>query len=315
MLEILIMYAKEGEKMRRFLIAFLILLTLMTPGYVQAQDIVEIERMQIDIWPEFDRPDVLVLYRFTLTDSTSLPAQLTMRIPIASGGPYNLAMRDTDGMLYNLEYVTSENGNWLDVSFTTPTPELQMEYYDPNLERNGNLRSFEYDWPGDYTVHSMTVQVQQPLNASQMLIEPDLGPGHPQQDGLTSYLSLFGEVEAGISFNISISYSKPDDTLSSSFEPVSPIEPITEQTPGRTSFRVILPYALGGLGLVMIAGVAFWYLQSQRVETGDVRKRHKPARQRHKTPTSGNIYCHQCGTRAQPEDDFCRSCGNKLRTD
>jgi hypothetical protein len=300
--------------MRRILIAFLILFTLMTPGYVQAQDIVEIERMQIDIWPEFDRPDALILYRFTLTDSTSLPAQLTMRIPLASGGPYNLAMQDTDGMLYNLEYVTSENEDWLNVSFTTPSPNVQFEYYDPNLERDGNVRSFDYIWPGDYTVHSMTVQVQQPLNASQMQIEPDLGPGQLKQDGLTYYMSLFGEVEAGISFDISLSYNKPDDTLSSSFDPVEPMEPITEQTPGRTSFRVILPYVLGGLGLVMIAGVAFWYLQSQRVETKQFRKRHKPARHRHKTSTSRNVYCHQCGTRAQQEDAFCRSCGNELRS-
>ncbi|MCJ7624523.1 MAG: zinc ribbon domain-containing protein [Anaerolineaceae bacterium] len=301
--------------MQRLLIAFLILFALMTPGYVQAQDIVEIERMQIDIWPEFDRPDALILYRFTLTDSTSLPAKLIMRIPVSSGDPYNLAMRDTDGMLYILEYSTSENGDWLDISFSTPTPEVQLEYYDPNLEFNGDHRSFEYIWPGDYTVHSMTVQVQQPLNASEMLIEPDFGAGQLQQDGLMYYQSLFGEVEAGITFDISLDYNKPDDTLSSSFDTVSPMEPITEQTSGRTSFKVILPYALGGLGLVMIAGVAFWYLQSQRVETKYIHKRAKPeAHQRHKTQTPGNVYCHQCGTRAQPDDDFCRSCGTKLRT-
>ncbi len=30
--------------------------------------------------------------------------------------------------------------------------EVQIEYYDPGLQKNADQRHFEYTWPGDYAV-------------------------------------------------------------------------------------------------------------------------------------------------------------------
>jgi hypothetical protein len=290
----------------------ILILFLLLPAAVQAQAVIEIDTMQIDLWPEFDRSEVLVIYRFSLSDTTSLPAELTMRIPASSGGPYNLAFRDLNEngeiSLFNLEYTTSQQDDWILVSFTAPTADLQFEYYDPGLQKNGDQRSFDFVWPADYTVRSMGVQIQQPINATQMQIEPDMGAGQLLQDGLTYYTGLFGEIESGEEFVVQLTYEKPDDTLSQSFEPVFP----AETTADKTTFNNIWPWILGGLGVLMVLGVVIWYLVPQRKQPASARKRHVPVAPKNEKG-SGNVFCTSCGTRAQPGDLFCRSCGTKLR--
>jgi hypothetical protein len=301
--------------MRRILVILFLAFPFFTSFSVQAQAPIEIERLQVDIWPEYDRPDVLVIYRVELSSTTALPTAVTLRIPADAGSPYNVAFKDTDGMLYNLEYTTSQENDWLLVSVQAPTTELQFEYYDPGITRDGNLRQYEYTWPGDYLVHSLAVEVQQPINATDMQINPDMGVGQVLQDGLTYYDKLFAEIDAGTSFNLHIQYTKADDVLSGSLQSVSPAEVVTQQTSRSTSFQSVLPWILGGLGLIMIAGVVIWYMLPQRRAANVIRKRHPLG-----SPITGiknepgeALFCHQCGQRAQPGDIFCRSCGTKLR--
>ena len=52
---------------------------------VGAQNDITFAGLEIDLWPEYDRPDMLVIYRITLDNSVKLPAQLTLRIPAAVG--------------------------------------------------------------------------------------------------------------------------------------------------------------------------------------------------------------------------------------
>ena len=299
--------------MKRAGLIFITLIMLLIPTGAQAQDLVEIDSMQIDIWPEYDQPDVLVIYRFVLSGTTSLPAQLSMRIPAASGGPFNVAIKDTDGLLYTVDYTAEQQGDWIAVNFSAPTAEVQLEYYDPNLTRSGSKRAFTYTWPADYTVHSMSIQIQQPVNASQMQIDPAVGTGQVLQDGLMYFTGMFGEIQAGERFDLNLSYEKPDDVLSAGFEPVSPVAPIDDQAEKSTSFKSVLPWVLGGVGLLLVLGVVVWYLLPQRKQEPVKRKRHTPASRKPAQP-GGTNFCHNCGHPAQSGDKFCRSCGARLRT-
>jgi len=306
----------------RFFIGFLILFCLLGPVTTAgAASNVTIARLQVDIWPEFDRPNVLVIYHITLSPNTSLPATLTLHIPGQTGGPYNLAMKDADGLLYNLEYKTPvvENG-LLAITFTTPTPEIQLEYYDPALKRQGNGRSFEYRWSGDYTVQSFIAVVQQPTNATNMQFQPNMGLSNKAADGFNYFTKVVGVVDETSSVFIRLTYDKPDNSLSSTSQPVQPVQPVTPKTSGRISFMDALPWALGSLGLVLIGAASMWYWQSlkKRREPGDYRRdRHKPAQSPRPAGTAASsrtvIYCHQCGRMANPGDVFCRACGARLR--
>lgn len=297
--------------MRRWLAVLLSLLCLFFPAAARAQDAIRIDRWQVDIWPEYDRAGVLVINRITLAPETPIPAELTLRIPLAAGSPFTLAMQDVDGMLYNLDYTSRIAGEWAIISFTTPSLQVQLEYYDPGLEMNGMQRFFTYTWPGDYPVSSMTVQVQRPIATTEMYIYPSLGSGRTGWDGLTYYTAVIGSMAAGLPFDIEITYTKTDDTLSSSLRPVQPSEPITLQTAGRIAPVTAVPWALAFLGLLLVGGAGVWYWRSGRAAV----RRFAPLRPRlpKNPPVPLAAYCHQCGKRAQPGDIFCRACGAKLR--
>ena len=209
------------------------------------------------------------------------------------------------------------DGEWGEISFSTPRPEIQLEYYDPALvKKDGAKRSYSFLWPGTYSAKSLILQVQQPVGASSMQIDPALGDPSPGEGGLMYYGAEMGSIEAGKSFNLQLSYTKPDDQLSVQAEQVAPAAPINANTPGRATLGSVWWWVLGVVGALLIGVGVWWYWRSGRSEEGtSSRRRHAPAQARAtgvETPVDA-IFCHQCGKRASPGDVFCRSCGTRLR--
>jgi hypothetical protein len=301
----------------QWLIVLLLMAALVLSKPVHSQSGIQVDRMQINIWPEYDRRSILVIYRLSLAQQTSLPAELTISIPSSAQVPFNVAFEDVDGLLYNLDYTLTQNGRWVDVTFTTPSPGVQLEFYDPEYQRDGDQRQYEYTWPGNVSVRALSVMVQQPVNAVSMTIRPDIGRGRTGPDGLIIYTAMIGEVEAGRTFSYKIAYEKPDDELVTPPMTVQPVEPINAQTAGRTTMMEVIPWVLGSLGVLLIAVGAFWYWRAGREIPEPPRKRHVSGRTKEEPlPVSEEqVYCHQCGKRAGPNDAYCRTCGTQLQID
>ena len=287
-------------------------LFLLLPARVSAEA-VSIETMQIDIWPEYDQPEVLVIFHFTLANTVTLPTELTVRIPASSGGPFNLAYvnvnTEGESELYNLDYDTQQSGDWMDVTFSAPTSSIQLEYYDPGLQRSGDQRNFEFIWPASYSVESLAVQVLQPANAVDVRLDPPMEGGGVYQDGRTYHHAMLGAVEAGQQVKLAVKYSKPDDSLSEGYDAVFATEDQTTLLP--SSSQNPWAWVLAAVGAVLVTVAVVWYLLPNRLS---------PFQRGSKTPASEkaltrrtNVYCHNCGTVSSPEDVFCRMCGTKLR--
>ena len=68
--------------MRKFLVLLcLAILVLFPPLKAQAQEPVRFSEVEVSLWPEYDRPTVLVIYRITLSADTTLPVNLSVQIP------------------------------------------------------------------------------------------------------------------------------------------------------------------------------------------------------------------------------------------
>lgn len=304
--------------LRWSLLMILLVSLLLAPVVVQAQNSPAFDTVQVAIWPEYDRPDVLVIYYVSLSASVELPAEVSFLIPEAAKTPHAVAMKDVDGTLVTLDYTTATEGEWVRIRFTTPTPDIQLEYYDPRLTREANTRSFTYQWPGNAPVNSMAVQVQQPLTATEMQFNRSLGSPTQHSDGLTYYQTNIGSVPQGTQFGFTLTYQKDDDLLTASQQEVQPAAPVDSQTQGRLIFTERLPFIISGvLGLLLILGGLTWFWQSgRRKPTAPGRARHSANRRGETQEVENNtssVYCSQCGKRAAPGDLFCRVCGTKLR--
>lgn len=304
--------------MRKIFVFSSIAFMLFSHIGARSQAMTRFSTAEVDLWPEFDRPTMLVIYKVLISPQTPLPVKIQLRIPSAAGPPNAVAGRQPGGSLFNIPYEQQSAGEWSLVSFTATTPEFQLEYYDPSLTKEGARRHFEYSWPGDYAVDEFTIQVQEPAGAENMTFSPSLGAGEVGGDGMVYYNQDIGALELGQTFTIVMDYEKADETLSAENVPVEASGPLDSGTSGwQGMVSDLLPYLLAFIGLGLIVGGGLWYWRSgQKVDTSG-----KPVPRRRKSSPvpkvevkeGQHIYCHQCGNRASPGDRFCRVCGTQLR--
>jgi len=275
--------------------------------------------LKISLWPEYDRPAVLVMYDITLPSDTTLPVALDIRIPARAGEPNAVAFQEPSGNLVNAEYHYSVDGDWGVISVKAMTPNLHIEYYDPALSKEGSTRRFVFHWPGDFAADAVLLVVQQPATAKDMKITPALGNGAVESDGLTYYRAEIGSLAAGQTFEVSVVYTKGDDTLSR--DVLQPQGNLPTQTPakGEVTWHKVVPWVVVALGVLLIViGVAWYWISSHTVPAPQPRSRRRrqpmpPEALADDAPSGEARYCPQCGARAQPGDRYCRVCGTKLR--
>ncbi len=299
--------------MRRMLALLLLAGILISANPARAQSEAGLLIAQVKVWPEYDKPGVLVIYQLIVSPQTSLPAEMTFRIPKSAAKPNVVAIGPTLETVsdQNVEYSLEENGNWVNVIVQVTAPAIQLEYYDPSILINGTQRTFTYTWPGDYVVEKFSIELQQPFDASALNSAPNLPSSLTSPDGLTYYSDNFGALQKGQEFSLEVSYQKASDALSVSFLTVQPSAPVDETTAGRVSLNTYLPWLLGVIGVAMIAGGAFYYFRSSAQTSRSARRRHSVNAEKESVAT----YCSQCGARARSGDRFCRTCGSRLRVE
>jgi hypothetical protein len=294
----------------RKLIGFLTLwFIFLVPFSAEAQGKLHLSLVSVDIWPEYDRPAVLMIYHITLAPDTSLPASLSLRI--TSGAEINaVAVLDPTGNLIVAPYVESIQGSWTVLTITTTSPRVQVEYYTP-LVKNGTTRHIIFNWAANYSVEKLEVNFLQPLGADSPILSIPPVETSPGQDGLINYRIETVSLMADKPFSMTIDYQRQTDGLSISSLPVLAASTPGPDTPGHVSMTGILPWGLAGIGLLLIVAGIFGFVAWQRGSQVPLAvKQNAPPRLESEDEF---IYCHQCGRRAYPSDVFCRTCGTRLK--
>lgn len=293
----------------------LLIVFLVSTTAAQAQDTPSFETITIDLWPEYDRESLLVIYKAELSPEVTLPVDVTLRIPVEVGAPAVVAVGPDANSVADAVFETRVMGEWLEVSFIATTPAIQFEYYDPRLEKDGSLRSYDFTWPGDYGVGRLVLQAQQPLGAENMIVTPQMGRMVQDQVGFSYDIIEVGETAQGETFDLGVSYEKESDALSVESLQIQPSATITPTANNIFSFDHPWLWFLIALGLILIGGGAFWYWRTGQQDTQPkTRRQRRSAAGNPASVTEGKtVYCHQCGKRARPGDVFCRTCGTRLR--
>ncbi len=211
----------------------LLLLSLFLAGGTSpawSEEAARVENFTVALWPEYDRPAVLVTYRLQLAADVVLPAQVALPIPTHVGMPHAIARRGPDGNLYTAESTREVNGDWATVTVTTDSPFLQLEYYAPILS-TGEIRNFIFRWPGGLEITQFEYEVLQPKYASNLAVMPS-----PTNETMTTFGVMVQEARLGAltstqETTIALTYSNPNDRLSvtPAAAPSTPAAPVTAQ--------------------------------------------------------------------------------------
>ncbi len=297
--------------MRKWLSLLILGVLLVFPSLASAQGPIHLAKLDVKFWPEYDKPSMLVIYDFELSPDTPLPSSVTFRIPLGVSVHAVAALEDT-GLFETPYQGPTPAGDWQ--TLTIPIDKktsYHFEYYVP-LNINGDKRHFTYIWAGDYAVDKLGISVQQPPDATDLTGNPAL-ESFVDTDGLTYHTAQVADLKAGEQFTFTVQYNKTTDTLTAPSTTVQPSEPLGQGTTGRVSLGVYVPYIIGGLGVLLIAGGAGYYFLWMRRDTPQKSRRRVRPRASEESTTGADIYCPQCGQRGRSGDRFCRVCGTRLR--
>jgi hypothetical protein len=250
---------------------------------------------------------MLVIYRGTLSSDTPLPATLTLRLPKQAGQPNAVAYEDQSGNLFNATYSVEVADEWLLVTLETPRPNFQLEFYD-GLSRAGDVRSYTFNWPGDYAVDQLDLLLLPPSGATDVQAEPPLSPQSDTDS--TTFSGALGSLAAGQQARLVVRYNGSGGSSSTGER--------------NSNIPLIVAVAVAALLLAGVGGV--WYVRrpapgpepapsprrrpkrsrSQRRRRSSARQ---PSEKATAQPVSSPRYCTHCGRQLSDDDRFCGSCG------
>ena len=303
--------------MQKRFIALLIAILLFLPKPASAQSGVKLDSLTIELLAEYDQPSMLVINEFVVTQDTPLPAKVTLRFP--KDGNLIAVAYNADGQLVNAPFESpAQQGDWQTITLNVDSyVPYRIEYYQA-LERDGNKRSFGFNWLGDYSVDKFKLTLSIPADSTEINIGPNTMPIEPSPNGQFLVGSdSKSDLKMGHAYRLDIEYQRTSDSLTApnAANQVQPSEPLSQDTPGRVSVDQ-LPWIIGGVGIALIGFALIFYWRSLRSNASPT-----PARRRGRKKSEDaenenqEVYCHQCGARAAPGDRFCRTCGSKLRAE
>lgn len=262
--------------MRREVI-FIVLLLGSALGLAQQIPAV-IERLEISLWPEYDDPRLLVIYRGELAEDPKNP--LAFALP-NTAQVHAVAYMGPAGTLLTAEWqlLPSENGQI--VLFTPKSRRFQLEYYDDVLGTSPE-RAFVFRFVSDrYEIRDLEIEVQQPLRAQGLQGGPALEPRGADTRGFSYFGRRVGAVAPGTLVEQRVSYRKTDALPSL-----------------RPAAQLSLVWIGVGAGLGLIAlGIAgfLWFRRRRAVSPANVSAQ----------------FCARCGYRFRADEQFCPQCGQR----
>jgi hypothetical protein len=291
---------------------------MLFPASADAQSGTQLESVNIDLWSEYDQPSMLVIHEFVVAESTTLPTQVTLRFP--KDANLIAVAFDKGGTLFNTEFEgPTEQGDWQILVLTVKSRDPhRIEYYQP-LIREGNKRTFSFEWFGNYSVKKFSLSALIPADSADIITSPSLSNASTTPNGLYLTDSASLKLKMGESYDFQIKYTRPSESIDITMPTtvVKSSDPVGSSTAGRVSVDK-LPWVILGFGLALIVVMLFLfsYWRSMRSTARPVIQSDSSGPHSHRLGEENGdmqVYCHKCGTRASTGDRFCRVCGSKLR--
>lgn len=294
-----------------FLISLLLVLHLVLPTTHAQEEVGRLQWLTVDLWPDYDRPSVLVLLTGALPDDAPLPATVTLPLPDQATINAVARISEDNEMIDDIESTVGENR----LTLVTPDRRFRVEYYLP-YEQDGLQREFQFNWQADLSVAEMDLSVQEPLAATSLETTPEAESVLEGNDGLQYYNLPVRSVPAGESYSAEVAYSMASNQLTAAAAQAASGASTPSAEPGvdeaGAGIDLNWPIVLAAAGGTLVLLAIGWQLFGGRLTSSGrtVPRKPRPARSDKSGPTR---FCHNCGAQAQAGDRFCRECGTQLK--
>ncbi len=262
-----------------------------------------IHLMQVDIWPEYDDPRVLVMYRGELEPGVDVPRPFSFVIP--RGAQIHMAgALGEQGQHLHAAFQTRPTSDTLtEVSYELVSRTFYMEfYYDPFAAQDD--KEFRYALVSPYPVDWLSVNVQQPFRASEFRITPTAVDVVQDAQGFNYHRLVFTELAANEGRSVAVSYRKPDRR---------PSIADGDAPAGSAAMKSIL--IIGVVLLVGVVGYGVFRGSRRRALVSRPAGAHGPGAGRPTAPSrpqpNERKYCTACGAQMNRTDNFCPDCGTR----
>ena len=291
-----------------------------------AQSPAPLASLEIALWPEYDRPEVLVIYRAQVAPEAPLPAVVTFALPASIQAMNAVAYLDeaSDTLVNISDYRLSETASGKVLTLSTPMRRFQVEYYAPDLMgRQAATRTLAFSFAASGAVAEFGFEVQQPVGATEFGSTPPPDVTETHRDGLTYAFYHLGPLAASESRSLRVTYSRSSESLSNVVvgsvpspapPPVAPRQGNPLATTGDDRYTVLLIVP----GVLAVGGVLAW-VAWRRGGGRRVAGQRVPRRIRRETVGSVDTeeslaaFCHRCGTPIREDGLFCHVWGAPRR--
>lgn len=276
--------------------------------------------LAVELWPDFDRPNVLVLLTGTLPEGVALPATVTLPMPPGAEINAVASFNEAGALMSDVDY-TAADGR---LTLSTPSTRFRVEYYQP-YSVNGNEHAFSFDWTSDLTIDEMMMVIQQPVAATDFRVVPEPTGSATRGDELTYHTLAPRPVGANEPVSVEVVYTVDAPVLSAPSQEAPGATTSNASGANEADGRGFSPWwILAAAGALALLGGA-WYLGRQQGQGASRARKPQPARSTPKGASQSPAappqkaaparFCHNCGQAAQAGDTFCRHCGAQLKGD
>lgn len=281
-------------------------LFFLTPAHAQTSE--RLSFLKISIWPEFDQPTVLVLYDGVLADTSNLPRAISVLIP-ADAQLFVTTWYNPDGTLAPEQTAqqTKQDDGYTRVTFIVTQPKFRVEYYHDAL-RGTPDKTFAFAFKSLGAVDALTLEVQEPLRATNFAVTPAPPSSRTDSDGFKYWAQNYTNLAAGQIITTQVKYTKTDPHPSVIVPAITSSVPAPVPNASEAS-NWLLILALVVLGMAVLVGA--FVLQQRAQVAPRVAASQSQGSRRHKR--RAQVFCPQCGHALSTTDNFCPQCGTQRR--
>jgi len=287
-------------------------------------------RLRLSIWPEYDDPRVLIMWRGEMIPRQAFPAHITLPLP-KGAEIIGAGMISEQNELLSHPYEVLPGDTQDSLQLNLPVPRFFLEFYYNPLTASSAEKRFTYTMSTPYPIELLEVDIQQPLKATNFTLDPTPIERLTDNQGLTYHQFAYRDVGKDQPQTFTVSYTK---TMSTPSVPKQQPAPQRPRNARPLSGNVLVSLSILAGAIMIFAGWA-WLLrgsQRQRIPVTSSALQSTPTLSAFLTLLQEDMqiqettdatpaqrqtrvvnFCAHCGHKLLPDDRFCSGCGKPIK--